>query len=428
MYIGTHYNNYYNTLFGSRASALYSGMTASQLYQSGLSNFTGSYFNSELYQSSGLSYVQGLKSGSSALKSAVSALSNGSAFRQQSIVSSDDTVLTVSDAGSKYSATPAASSISVEQIAQGQVNEGTALNAQAVVGQSGVHTFAIEVGGKTQELSISVNAGDSNQTMQEKMAVAINGAGLGLTAKVGVTGGKSTLSISSGGIGDTTENRFLLSDVSGNAVARTGGDSVKQEAQNAIYRLNGGEAQTSTSNTVEIGGGYKATLKKASEGDVAISKGIDQENAMTKLNAFVEAYNSLYKTAAEQGDTDEKAYGLFKQMLSTTKTYLGSLTSLGVTFDEDGRMGINESVAKAALADGSAERFFTDGAGRNYGFAGQISNLADRVNRNTSQYVSQTALANSLTDSMNYLGYLGKSSRTNVNAMFDVGLLFDMWL
>lgn len=427
MYIGTHYNSYYNTLFGNRTSSAYSKLSPAQLYQSGLSNYVSGYSNSGLYESSGLQYVQGLKTGSSALKTAVGSLANGSAFRQQSIVSSDDAVLTVSGSGSKYSATTVAGSVQVEQVAEGQRNEGTALNAQAVVGQGGSHTFAVEVGGETHELSISVNATDTNQQLQEKMASAINQAGIGLEAKVTAAGNKSTLSVSSAGVGDVKENRFLISDVSGSAVAKTGIDNVQQEAQDAVYRLDGGAAITSHSNEIELGGGYKATLKKASEEAVSISKGVDQNHAMTKLGEFVKAYNSLYATVANNSDDDEKAYGLFKQMLSTNKTYLGTMTSLGIEFDADGKMSLNETKAKAAIEDGSMERFFTDGKGAGYGYANQITNLADKVNRNTSRYVSQSNLASSLTDSLNYYGYLGKSSNY-INSMFDVGLLFEMWL
>jgi len=434
MNIGSNYGNYYLAML-NRASSLYSSFnTAGRSSVAGFPSASGSpaassaLFNKDLMSSSGLQYVQALKQGSADLKKALSALGGGTVFRQKVPVSSDSEVLTVQKGSGSYSfgSPQMASTITVDLIATGQVNEGASVRANELAGASGLESFSILVNGKEYNIAIQIGDSDTNQDVQNRIAKEINNLGIGVEASVKMDGGNSTLTIQSSGVGDTAANRFVIEDKgSGVLTDKFGVENTKQEAQDAVYRLNGGEARTSKSNTIDIGGGYVATLKRASSQTVSVSLATDTKAAVSKVKELADSYNKLYAAGAENAANDAKANRLFSQLLGVSKTYAPSLQRIGIGFDGDGRMVVDEKQAEKAAADGSLESFFTQGRGGSYGFANRLSSIADNVNRNTSQYVDQQRFAASLMDNTSYVGWTKSAS---LNSLFNIGILFDLMM
>ncbi len=107
----------------------------------------------------------------------------------------------------------------------------------------------------------------------------------------------STLSIASDKTG--AGNEFTLNDLVGGAVEKTGANTNVREAQDAMFRINGGSIRTSKSNDIDLGGGVKATLVGATEESVSITAGADRQYALDKVKSMVDSYNSLLSSAEE---------------------------------------------------------------------------------------------------------------------------------
>lgn len=369
-----------------------------------------------------VSYISDLKEASKGLSDALKDLS-GAAFNKQGITSSDSDVMSVKYSGSTGSLGNFADmSVRVDQIATGQVNEGEAMKAKsAYSGDKGVNRFSIEMGGKTTQLSVSIASTDTNKDVQDKMAKAINDAGLGLKATVDTDSktGTSTLRVEQQNTGSDSKNYFTIKDVTGNAVANTRAGNITSVGQDAIYSVNGGAQQTSKTNTVDLGNGVSATFKMASDEAVTISKGKDTTAAINAVKDMVSSYNDLFGAAVENKG-DPKAQSLASKLLNITSVYSKSLSDVGIGFNSEGKLTIDSEKLNKAAENGSLEKLFTQDRGKNYGFTNQLERLASNVSNNTSAYVSNSVFNNQ----GNSVGYPGFGNISQLQAL-NAGSIFD---
>ena len=350
-------------------------------------------------------FVTNVKASSKALSGTLKDLS-GPAFSNKTMVSSNTDVMTVNYTGNKPTGINPMK-VKVDQIAAGQQNEGASLNAKdAFGGTTGINSFTIEKGGKTTQINVNVKAGDTNKDVQQKMADEINKSGVGLKATV-VNDEKtntSMLKIESTTTGSDPKNSFTITDKTGDLVARMDANNVAKEGQDAKYSINGGATRTSQSNTVNLGNGINATFNKASGEEVTISRGQDMGFAVKQVENLVKNYNDLYSEAAQRTG-DLKSQSLATRMINTSKTYSASLSSIGIGFDNDGRMTIDAKKLNQVAESGKLEQFFTENSGKNYGFTNQLSRLADNVTRNTSNFVSGSQFGSSLSENFAYSSF-----------------------
>ena len=101
--------------------------------------------------------------------------------------------------------------------------------------------------------------------------------------------------------------------------------------------------------------------------------------------------------------------------------YSGSLSNIGIGFDNDGKMTLDKQRLGQAAENGRLERFFTENSGRNFGFTNQLGRLADNVNRNTSNFVSGNMFGSNLSENFAYTSF-GDMIQYN---FLSIGSLFD---
>ena len=367
-----------------------------------------------------LKYVINIKSASKNLSSSLKELSNIS-FAKKTAVSSDPDELTVKYTGSKTGDIKQ-TTVKIDQLAAGQLNEGKRLNADAAFGTPGTNKFSVSIGGITKEISINVAAGDSNSVVQQKMADAINKTGIGITAMVetDMKNNASMLKIESTGTGNDDKNKFTITDISGDLAMQTGANDISREARDALYSVDGGERRSSRTNTVDLGGGLNVTFNKASGEAITISAGKDVDYAKSAVEGLVKTYNDLFIEAAQKTN-DPKAQNLATKMVNISKTYSGALSNMGIGFDSEGRMTIDAKKLEEAAENGSLEKFFTENSGKNYGFTNQLARLSENISLNTSNYVNRSTFWNDLTENFTYSGY-GSPLQYNY---LSTGWLFD---
>ena len=339
-------------------------------------------------------YLTNIKSASQTLQSSLKTLMGNtiqSPYLQSALSSSDVSKLVV-DAAGATSGSFGSMDINIDQLASAQTNTGLALSADASAGGSSLYEFSISKDGSTYNLFVSSDVGDTNQTLQEKMAKAINDKDIGITASVqkDATAGTSTLSIRSNETGSDTKNQFSIQDVYGDLVSRSGADTVTAQAQDAIYRINGGAQQTSSSNTVDLGAGVKATFKEASGDTIKVSMQQDNSGMMSALQGMADSYNKLV-TAAKVADSP-KALSMNLQLASVVNTYASSLGKVGISMDSDGLMSIDKSKASSAASSGDLQSLFTQGRLSNYGFANRLNDLATGINSNPMKYTDLSSM------------------------------------
>lgn len=429
MYVGSHSNPYLASISmqrGGTVQQLAASKTGQNVFVSAPSR------NVTVSSNASAGYLSSLKTGASELRTALNTLTGGKPFNLQTAKSSDEAALTVSKK-SGSSDLKDDMSVEISQLASTQKNVGEQLNSSALVGQDGYHQFAITVGGKEHTLAVSVSSKDSYKDLQNKMASAINGADLGITASVTSAKGKSSLVIESEKSGDSKANIFKLHDISGSAVALTGADTTVKEAQDAVYSVNG-DIRTSASNTVDFGNGITGTLKKTTENAVTVSQGADSKTAIDAMQKLADSYNKLLSSALSNS-TDSRAGKLVSDLTGASGTYLDSLVKLGIGFDGNGNMTINESAMKSAVEDGSLERFFTENNGGNYGFAAQLGKVASSIDSNIGRYAgaetftqasSGSSGSSNTQDAAAYKSLLasnGYGSAWNISNMY-TGILF----
>ena len=407
-------SNLYNTLFQGKV-AMHNNRLSRDLFPTNNAQGKGSF------GSNSVQYINDIKSASSALSGALKELS-GPAFSNRTLVSSNNDVMTVSYTGSNVSSM-ADMRVQVDQIAMGQQNEGNRLSSSALYsGDRGNNRFEIQTGGKTTSLSINVMAGDSNRDVQQKMATAINNAGLGLRATVETDSATnvSMLKVESTNVGTDEKNAFSIRDVTGNAVAQIGANQVSRQRQDAIYRVNNGPAQVSRSNTVNLGNGVSATFKASSDQAVSVQRGKDMSHIRGVVENLVRSYNNLVG-AAEGNVNDLKAQSLASRLMNVTIAYSRSLTDIGIAFDSDGKMKVDTNRLNQAFENGKLEQFFTENNGRNFGFGATLGRLADNVANNTASFVTSSTFGTGWNDNFAYTGF---GSAFQLNFM-GTGSIFD---
>jgi len=246
--------------------------------------------------------------------------------------------------------------LDVSQTALSQTNAGEAMSAADRGVDAGEYTFSIETGGQTHTFSLTVGDNDTNESIQERMAAAINEANIGITASVTADAENGTTSLSLASDNTGTDAAFTVTDDSGNLASAMGVDAATQEAQNAIYSVNGGAAIESQSNTVAIAQGVTATLNGS--GTTTVSAERETQGAVAAATDLVNALNSTLRSA-NAGD-GRGSTRLANDIQTLTRNYSSQLASVGINVSRNGELTIDEARLQKAAQDGSLDRLFNN--------------------------------------------------------------------
>jgi flagellar hook-associated protein 2 len=356
-----------------------SGNLVMQVFASAMEDLQGK-INQQIFSKESDTALKGLYSKVSGLANQADKLTltdYNSVFFDRTGTSSDTNVLTATadDAFSQDSgATEATYGISVSQLALAQENTGLELNMDDVSGVNvGTNTFNVNIDGEDHELSIEVEAGDTNETVAEKMATALNNASIGVTAEVvaGSTEGTQQFVITGEETG--TGNVFTISDVSGNAVAATGAGATSTAVQDAEYSVDGTD-YTSESNTIYLDDGFvSVSLKGTGEASLTIEP--DQNEVKNAVTAFVSGVNSFIGHLESNSDyINDEVLASINAFVSDHKN---ELESFGITQGDDGKLEIDDDKLTAAVSDNLEG--IQDAFGGLDGLAVQTKNYASQI-------------------------------------------------
>ncbi len=341
-----------------------------------------------------------------------------SIFMGRSITSTDDKVVTAS-AG--IEALLSNHRIFVERLATSDRIVSDRLETSGVtLGQStGIKSFTLKVGEDTEKsIEISIEEGDTDRIILEKIAEAINNSGLKVKASVvSEVDGYSRLVITSEETGSAnaiqlTDDHGLLTNAGINssvlAGETTGGYLRSRDELDARFILDG-LTFVRPNNTVNdaITGIELRLLQSQSIGESEVKLEVSQnmEGAKKRVQDILDEYNRVLGYLREKTRVDGDTYyrgplanettirGFITQMRYLTQDRIEEspfkrLEAIGITTDETGKLTIsNESKFREAVKSDSegVEALFTS----EKGFVVKLRDLLDPMINGEGNYVSR---------------------------------------
>lgn len=241
--------------------------------------------------------------------------------------------LNVAEASGKLGSTSDRYTLTVEQLASGQINRSVEMDSKAPMPSMG-GALKIRTEQGNFEFYLSAAGTKNNREMLDNFAAKINGGKTGVTASVKEKDGKAYLQLT-GASGE--ENAF---SVSGSLAERLSLDQTAQYGQDAVYTVqkNDGEIQrfTSESNTISLGTGLTASLKGV--GTTEIKAGVNASSGMANaVSDLVDKFNETLRFLNQNSDRGIGVLNQLKRMVLSPASEK-SMELIGITTKSDGSL------------------------------------------------------------------------------------------
>jgi len=376
----------------------------------------------EAKQQAQLSAFGSLKSALSSFQDSVKALAKPSLFNGFKATLADTTLATVSTSSSAVAGTH---QIEVQSLAQAQkIKSETFATTDTVIGSG---SLTIEFGtysegiftANAEKIAKTITIDPAKSTLAD-IRNTINEANAGVTASIVNDGSGNRLVISSKDSGLANALKISVNDTDGNHTDNAGlsklafdasADGVGNmtetvAAQNAVMVVDGIKVEKSSNTISDALEGVTFNLLKANP-DTSTTLTIEKDKSSIEaaVKALVTTYNELEKTignlsrydaankqaAVLTGDsTVRMIQSRVRAMLNGNQSAAGginSLSELGISFQKDGTLALDNSKLSAVLddPDKNIAAFFATQAGDGVtsveGFASRLSELIDGMTR-----------------------------------------------
>lgn len=285
--------------------------------------------------------------------------------------------------------------LEVKQLATPQVNIGNYIPQHKMLLPTGNYSFDINIDEYSYELQFKINSGDTNRSLQDKLARLINRSDIGISAEIDENNiGNTALKLTSVSTGlgykqelfSMTNNEDNLGDI----VSYLGLNKVSLEASNAKFTLNGDE-KSASSNTFTVNKGFEITLLGTTEEGEAIHVGFkpDFDSLLDSLGELSNKYNSVVELAASKSGSDGDSSRLLKEINKIAKRHKSSLESAGLTIDDDGKMSVDNALVTQAVNDGTLK----DSLKVINSFKSDLTKQANNMTINPMNYVDKTMIS-----------------------------------
>lgn len=430
--------SYYLSQYGHKPSTKYDSLSKTQLKNT-YSKVMKANSHTPTYKvdisEEAQRYAIDLKENARELRNITAELSNSSdgtmTFKKAAISSDEESIFAeyVGDGDSDVTTT---FDIEVRQLATGQVNNGNFLPPNSKVLETGDYSFDLNINNLTYEFQFSIDEGESNNDIQQKISRLINRSNIGLSSKINEDSlGNTAISIASDATGLTEIKPVIFNirpnndDQSNNPdfvegfdqptnkkntslVNTLGLDRISQYPSNALFSINGDE-RSSPSNRITINKAFSLELKKTTEAPVNISLMADTDSVVESINELVTGYNRLVAVATDDKNTHFDGNSkLQKEISNIAKSYKYQLEDNGLTVSADGSIGVNrDAVLKTAENGSISEIFNTLDA-----FKKSVQQKAEDISINPMNYVNNKIVAyknpnRTITDPYNLSAYTG---------------------
>jgi flagellar hook-associated protein 2 len=355
----------------------------------------------------------------SSFRDAAAQLQTASNFAATTATSSDALAVGVT---STAQAVPGTYTVSVASLASTQSTVSAAGTFSAGTDVAGTGSITIDLGtwatGQTAftpkpgAASVVIPIGASENTLAA-VRDKINAANAGVSATLVTDANGTRLALQSSATGAANGFRVTVGDDDANntdalglsrlafdpPTATTSGTTITQSAANTRASINGIAVETTGSSLTGVVDGMTFSLSKVTTAPVTVSVARNTESVKSLVTGFVASYNALasFLNTATSYDASTKTAALLQGDATTTglqnqlrsmvsaaglaSAAFGTLSDIGVEFQKDGRLKVNDTKLTAALAKlpelTTAMSRVDLAAPANNGFAKKISTWAD---------------------------------------------------
>ena len=353
-------------------------------------------------------YAIDIKENAKSIQNVVTSLSDNygdfsDSFRKKVAISSDDNTVGVKYVGNGFEEAPFENfNIEVKRLSSPQVNTGNYLKNDALSILPNSYSFDLTMNNTSYEFQFSVNAGDTNLDVLQKLAGLVNRSSLGIHATIRngtpEVGGLDTsaLVLTSRQTGRNSENEHIF-DITPSPNAESIGTldflgirNISQQPENALFLFNQEEFQ-SLSNSFTINDTFELSLNKVStEGESAeISFKTDIDAVADNISTLTDSFNRILEIAENTspeatGDTNK----LLMEMSAISKSRRESLGAIGLIVADNGSVSVDKETLANAIAPENAERTFATLAR----FKSAIGAKADTIAINPMNYVNKVVV------------------------------------
>ncbi len=348
-------------------------------------------------------YAIDIKENAREIQKVVASLSDtadgiASAFQKKVAVSSDEDVVTAKYVGNDNGENPTEKfSIVIERLASPQINLGKYIKSDTLSIAPGSYSFDLNTNSSSYEFQYSVNDGETNRIIQNKLANLVNNANLGIRADILEDGhGSSALQLTSRQTGLSENEDFLFQIIpeaaSGSVQAMDilGINTITSKAQNSAFRLNGTD-HSSYSNTFTINNTFELTLKDISPVGETSTIGFkaNVDAVADNIQTMVDAYNEIIQTAERYSSEHSQSNLLLRDMSNASRHYKSELESIGLMVADNGTVSINKEI----LADAITPERMKDSFDTLDNFKNVIGSKAEDAAINPMHYVNKVLVA-----------------------------------
>ena len=322
-------------------------------------------------------------------------------------------------------------SVSIENIAQGQVNTGNYLQPKSNLFEAGDYSFDLNINNITYEFQFNVYDNESTIDVQENVSRLINKSNIGLSSTVIEDSlGNTALKIESNSTGfkgikplifnivantDNSDNFNIDEEEANKNASRNsnlvrvlGLDRISQFPSNASYTVNGSQ-RASPNNDVTYDKTFILNLKTVTQVPATISLLADADSISESIEELVSGYNNLISVATDE--TNDQFGGnekLRKEIKAITSSHKEELSSSGLSVDDQGLIHVDKDEIVKKAQEGDLKDVFNSLDS----FKSEIQKKAEDISLDPMNYVNNKIVAyknpqRTTTDPYNLSAYTG---------------------
>lgn len=344
------------------------------------------------------SYVLGVKDAAMKIHESLQTLaddSEDSIFARKKARSSDLEQVGAELVDSDADQLPNAFSIRVKQLANSQINQGKEYYETGKGLSAGSYQFRVTVNDAGYDFQYNIRKDANHREVIQGLSEFITKAKIGIKAEpYSYDEGKIGMRLESTMVGSPDgKETFTLQDKSTDSSGRGiveyyGLNNVMVMPKSAVFDLNGVE-KSSLSNEFTLGRAVKVSLRNTSETEATIDYHPDSDAIIEGIRDFVSNYNSLIEQNITFEQKTETPSKLLRELKRISEPFANELESCGISFDKDGFMELDTSLAAQAIEDGDMRKLFSvDSAMTNRLFA-----KTDAVKINPMEYVDKKVVS-----------------------------------
>ncbi len=288
--------------------------------------------------------------------------------------------------------------LKVDSLATSQVNMGAFLPDGKPPLSPGGYSFDVNINDMNYEFQFNIKEDESNLDIQKRLERLISTSDIGLEASIiGDDTGRSALRIASTATG-LSEGKTAIFNISDDNTSKASGtvdyfglNYMAIQPRNARFNINGDDLSTA-SNSFMVEKQFEITLTGVNSEDsdpVTIGLKTDVDSLTDNVNSLIGGYNTFIRAVNDATDNLSRGQKLLKDMKSLTTAYQYELSSVGINFEQDGTVTVDNNLFAQSVAENGSD----DSTKPLRDFAASLMRKTSQISLDPMEYVDKTVVA-----------------------------------